>query len=184
MFEYGQCRFLFGNVIIGLELINTRSISHINSWGLETRSLRNVFSEKPVWCCATSIFGGMVEGEMERWRALTVKDFWNGQMESPQSKGLLLKWTDGKPSQQRIMVSPLPDLNQTGSLPILQKGLNETGSLPILQMVWTKLAASHSSDIYFQKRRWLDAQEEIIQGNHLKKVVIMYQLCYCIIPTH
>ena len=117
--------------------------------------------------CPTSIFGregrdafkSQLSG-MDRWKALTAKDFWNGQMESPHSKGLL-KWTDGRPSQQRIfwngqMESPHSKGSWCPStwsetnwqLTHTSDGLKQTGSLPILQMVWSKLAA------YPYFRRW------------------------------
>ena len=83
---------------------------------------------------------------MDRWKALTAKDIWNGQMEGPHSKGAseMDRW---KALTAKDHGDHPPDLRQTGSLPILQmvwdklaaypyfRCLIQTGSLPILQNI-------------------------------------------------
>ena len=83
---------------------------------------------------------------------------WNGQMESPHSKGYL-KWTDGRPSQQRSfwngqMEGPhskgswCPSTwSETNWQPThTSDGLRQTGSLPILQMSDPNWQLTHTSE--------------------------------------
>ena len=83
---------------------------------------------------------------------------WNGQMEGPHSKGYL-KWTDGRPSQQRSFWNgQMEGPHSKGSwcpstwsetnrqLTHTSDGLRQTGSLPILQMSDPNWQLTHTSE--------------------------------------
>ena len=137
---------------------------------------------------------------MDRWKALTAKDIWNGQMEGPHSKGAseMDRWKALTAKDHGVHP---PDLKQTGSLPILQmvwdklaaypyfRCLIQTGSLPILQKI--RIFHVSQSGIWIKgglcpkTLNWmwgLAGSAYKTERDHLN--IERLQLCCCIMPNH